>query len=723
MVKLTKIMRRCAFWVVLVILLSGCGETVLNNPYPQSQSSEAILYDSFQERPKRLDPATSYSASEYQFIGNIYEPPLQYHYLKRPYKLVPLTAARMPDRNYYDQNGKPLPASTEPEAVAWSEYVITIKPGILYQPHPALATDDDGRYLYHQLDGKSLQHIYQLSDFEHSGTRELTADDYIYQIKRLANPLLHSPIAGLLGEHISGFAEFRAKILQKRERGEAQGWLDLRQLELAGVRKIDRYRYAIKIKNVYPQLKYWLAMPFFAPMPWEAEKFYAQEGMRERNVTLQWYPIGTGAYMLTENNPNLRIVLEKNPNFHGANYPLEGEPEDEMSGLLADAGKPLPFISKAVFSLEKESIPYWNKFLQGYYDTSGISSDSFDQAIQLSSQGESELTEDMREKNIGLVTAVATSIYYTGFNMLDPVVGGSSERARLLRQAISIAIDQEEYISIFQNGRGLVAQGPIPPGILGHLEGEEGINPYTHEWHNGEPRRKSIEYAKKLLEKANYKNGVDQLTGKTLVLYFDTLAVGPDSAARLNWMTKQFKKLNIDLVIRGTDYNRFQDKMRNGTAQIYQWGWNADYPDPENFMFLLYGPNGKVKHSGENASNYQNERFDQLFYQMKNMENGPKRMQIIREMVSILQHDAPWIWGFFPKGYSLYHAWYKNVKPNLIGHNTMMYKRIDASLRAQSREEWNQPVLWPLYVLILLLIVTVIPALVSYRKRERSVAL
>ena len=119
-------------------------------------------------------------------------------------------------------------------------------------------------------------------------------------------------------------------------------------------------------------------------------------------------------------------------------------------GLLADAGKPLPFIDRAVFSLEKESIPYWNKFLQGYYDASGISSDTFDQAVAISGQGDIGLTDAMQDKGIRLATSVAPSDIYMGFNMLDPVVGGDGERARKLRQAISIAMDYEEYIAHFR---------------------------------------------------------------------------------------------------------------------------------------------------------------------------------------------------------------------------------------------------------------------------------
>ena len=227
-------------------------------------------------------------------------------------------------------------------------------------------------------------------------------------------------------EYILGFDEFRKKVSEKHP-DPNKGWQDLREIKLEGVNVIDRYTYRIRIKGKYPQLVYWMAMPFFSPMPWEAEKFYAQEGMEERNISLNWYPVGTGPYMLTENNPNLRMMMEKNPNFRDERYPSEGESDDLAKGLLKDAGEKLPLVEKAVYSLEKEKIPYWNKFLQGYYDTSGVSSDSFDQAIQFGSSGDLQLTDLMKDKGIQLETAVTTSIFYKGFNMLDPIVGGDSE--------------------------------------------------------------------------------------------------------------------------------------------------------------------------------------------------------------------------------------------------------------------------------------------------------
>ena len=711
---------RCAilFSIILTCILSACSEGVWNSPYPSESDAADVIYSSFSERPKRLDPVSSYSANEYQFIAQIYEPPLQYHYLLRPYKLIPLTATELPHVRYLNVSGEEV-SEDQTSEIAFSEYIISIQQEIYFQPHAAFAMDDRGNPLYLDLKNADLKNIHTLSDFTATGSRELTAADYVYQIKRIASPFLHSPIAGVMREYIVGFDYFRKQAGEKYK-DEKNIWHDLRSLNFEGVSEIDRYTYRIRIKGKYPQLVYWLAMPFFSPMPWEAEKFYSQPGMEERNISLNWYPVGTGAFMLTENNPNLRMVMEVNPNFHGERYPSEGEPEDQENGLLIDANKELPLVHKAIFSLEKENIPYWNKFLQGYYDASGITSDSFDQAIQFGSQGDIQLTGLMQAKDIQLETAITTSIFYMGFNMTDTVVGGNSERARLLRQAISIAVDYEEYISIFANGRGIPAQGPIPPGIFGNIEGEAGINPYVYDWVNGEPKRKSIAQAKEIMAKAGYVDGIDTETGKHLTLYFDTPAAGPDAKAQLNWMRKQYQKLGIQLVIRATDYNRFQEKMRNGTSQIFQWGWNADYPDPENFFFLLYGPNAKVKHAGENAANYENPEFDRLFEQMKNIKNGPERLQIIQQMTKILQHDAPWLWGFHPKAFSLFHSWYKNVKPNLMANNLLKYKRVDSEMRIVKRAEWNQPNYWPLIILFLFLLISFIPAVIGFYRRERS---
>lgn len=509
---------------------------------------------------------------------------------------------------------------------------------------------------------------------------------------------------------------------QQLKNNTTSGFINLHNHDFAGVEQLDRYRYRIKLKGKYPQFLYWLAMPFFAPIPWEVDLFYSQPGMIDHNITFDWYPIGTGPYMLTENNPNRRMVLSRNPNFHGETYPTTGDEGDEEKGLLQNAGSKLPFIEQFIFILEKESIPRWTKYQQGYYDQSGISSDNFDQAIKIDKNGKPYLTPEMKNKRLRLQTSVNPAVYYIGFNMLDDVVGGTTERNRKLRQAISIALNYEEFISIFLNGRGIPAYSPLPPNIFGFQSGKVGINPIVYFWKNNRAQRRSLAQAKTLLAEAGYPDGRDLKTGRALILYLDIAASsGPDDKARFEWMRKQFNQLGIQLQTRATQYNRFQEKMRTGNAQIFMWGWLADYPDPENFLFLLVGSNGKVKYGGENAANYNNKKFNSLFEKMKNLPNGPRRQEIINEMVAILQQDAPWIWGFHPKTFQLTHQWVDPSKPNQMANNTFKYLRLNPIERDQKRKEWNQPVYWPMLVLGLLLFAALIPVAVNYWRKEHRV--
>ncbi len=714
-----RINTRITHWfssIVVLLMMPLAGAALWNNPHSAQHDAQNYLYMAFNHAPKTLDPARSYSADESLFIAQIYEPPLQYHYLKRPYTLVPLTLRKMPRVTYLDKQRRVLPDNAPEQNIAYSQYDLYLIPHIYYQPHAALARQQDGRYRYHHLPLAVLEGMSRLEDFTEQGTRELTADDYVYQIKRLADPTLHSPIYSVLSKYIVGFAALH------RHLAELQTPVDLRRIAFQGAQVIDRYHYRILLQGKYPQFIYWLAMPFFAPVPWEAEHFYTQPGMVEKNITLGWHPIGTGPYMLVENNPNRRMVLQRNPNFHVETYPREGETSDKAQGLLQSAGQRLPFLERVIFSLERESIAYWNKFLQGYYDRSGIGSDNFEQAIVINNQGHAQLSETLSTQHIYLQTSVMLGTSYMGFNMLDKVVGGDSERARLLRQAIAIAMDYEEFIEIFQNGRGVVAHSPIPPGLLGYESGEVGMNSAVYTWRQGRAQRRSVQQAQALMRRAGYANGIDPQSHAPLRLYYDIAASGdPSDHALYTWLHKQFAKLGIDLHIRATQYNRFQEKMRHGNAQIFSWGWHADYPDPENFLFLLYGPNSKAKYDGENVANYTNPEYDALFIRMRSLENGPARAALIRQMIRILQHDAPWVWGSHPLQYQLHHGWNYPTKPHAVANNSIKYMRIDPLLRQQQRAEWNAPILWPLCIPIVLLIGLLLPVILEFwYKNHRS---
>ncbi|TAN63037.1 peptide ABC transporter substrate-binding protein [bacterium] len=710
-----------------------------NNPYRESESSENILYTTFVEPPKHLDPAKSYSSDEYEIIGQIYEPPVQYHYLKRPYELIALTAAAMPMPAYFDAKNKRLADGASPEKVVRAVYEINIKKGVMYQEHPAFAKKNDGRPMYNALAKKDLEGIENISDFPFKGTRELTADDYALQIMRLADPLIESPVLPILEKYILGLKEYSdalradlARVRNARKKAAGTSYnqtidertnpivLEYKKHSLPGVQAIDKYTYRIILKTKYPQFIYWLAMPFFAPMPEEALSFYAQGALAGKNITLNRFPVGTGAYMMEKFNPNMEIILLKNPNFNHEAYPVEGEKGDAEKGLLKDADKKLPFIDKVVFKLEKEAIPRWNKFLQGYYDSSGISSETFDTAVSVGDSGRAELSASMKDKAIRLLTSVRPSTYYAGFNMLDETVGGYSIEKQKLRQAISIALDFEENIEIFNNGRGVPAMSALPPGIFGRLEDEEGINPYVYEWDAKKKRanRRSIDYAKKLMAEAGYPDGRGK-DGQPLVITFDNPWTGPDFTPIINWYAKRFNLIGIQLENRTTDYNRFQEKMMKGSFQFFSWGWNADYPDPENFFFLLASAGGKVKFQGENVANYSNPEFDALFKKMENMNNSPERLSIIKRLNATAQKDAPWVWGYHPVAFGLYQGWLDNVKPNAMANNELKYYRIDAVKRKALRVRWNSPVYWPVAVVVAVIAAGIVWTALSARRKRR----
>ncbi len=260
-----------------------------------------------------------------------------------------------------------------------------------------------------------------------------------------------------------------------------------------------------------------------------------------------------------------------------------------------------------------------------------------------------------------------------------------------------------------------------PPGgsqSQGSAGGAGGINPYVYALDAaGHPRRRSLEEARRLLAEAGSPDGQDR-EGRQLTIRFDNAWTGAGGTARIAWLRKQFAKLGIQMKNETTDWNRFQEKLDQGNVQCFWLGWYADYPDPENFLFLLYGPNGEVKHNGPNHFNYESEEYDRVFRALETMENGPERLRLIRQAVTIMQRDAPMMFGYHPVQFSLYHSWLRNVKPHGMAFNTYKYHRLDPGAREAYRERRNQPVVAPFVGVLLAGIVGTIPAVASLRRRR-----
>ena len=670
----------------------------------------------------------SYAENEYALIAKIYQPPLQYHYLKRPYELIPFAATEVP-RPQLLRRGRPAPARTaDAKDVAYSVYEIHIRPGILYQPHPAFATDGQGRPAYQDLRPRDLDGVNAIGDFKRTGTRELVADDYVYQIKRLAHPRLHSPIMRLMSEYIVGLKDLRRSWPGRKRQPAARpqdGYLDLTRFNLAGAEVVDRYTYRIRVKGKYPQFVYWLAMPFFAPMPCPRRTVSIRSrAWRRRTFPSTGIPVGTGPYMLTVNNPNRQMVLERNPNFAASRIPRKASRATRQAGLLEDAGKPMPFIDKVVFTLEKEAIPYWNKFLQGYYDVSGIGSDNFDQAVRYSAAGRCRA----RRRNGGARHPAADvgghhRVSTSASTCSIPVVGGDSERARKLRQAISIAIDQEESSRFSQRARH-AAQGPIPPGIFGYREGEAGINPVRLRL--GE--RQAAQQADRGGEEAAGRGGLSgrarrRRPASRCSCISTPPGRGPGAKARMDWYASSSTRSVVQLVVRATDWNRFQEKMRKGNAQLYFLGWNADYPDPENFLFLLYGPQSKVKTRARTRRTTPTRNSTACSSAWRTWRTAPSARRSSTGWSRSLRHDAPWVWGLYPKDFALAHAWVHNRKPQRDGEQRpQVPAHRSRPCARRSAGSGTSPFVWPVAALLAAIVLSVIPAVRTYRRRERQTA-
>jgi ABC-type transport system substrate-binding protein len=342
----------------------ACALGCTNNPYPPGESDKKILYQNFSDPPKTLDPAVAYTTTEHMITGKVHDTLLEYHYLKRPYELIPGLAVGVPEPTHHGDGTV--------------SYLFELRPGLLYQNDPCFS-----------LSGAL--------------TRKILASDVAFELERIADPSVNSPVVEPFS-NVLGFREFSAKLMELRKQ---RGFSELPVHEqyqraggIAGVKVRDDQKLELVLATPYPQILYWFAMPFTTPVPWEAVAYYHGKGDRP---PLADRPVASGPFVLAEYDKQARMTLERNPNWYGvrhpewkapgATYPSEGTPEDHALGRLSEAsvGKPLPFLDEIQYRRDKESIPAFNKFLQGYYDVSGIIRESFDKVIH-----EGRLSDEMR---------------------------------------------------------------------------------------------------------------------------------------------------------------------------------------------------------------------------------------------------------------------------------------------------------------------------------------
>jgi len=584
----------------LLLLLALASVCTAQHKVTQRAPGDSVLFQDTL-RIRGFDPVKAGDISSAVAIARIYETLLQYSYLDRPYRVEPLLANSLPE-----------------VSADGLTYTFKLRQGIYYQDDPCFtATDGKGR--------------------------EMTADDFVYSIKRLADRKNQSVGFWTLSGRIAGLDEFREKSAGEEPTDYAR--------EISGVRALDRYTIQIQLTKPFPQLLWIMTMHYVAAIPQEAVDFYGDD--------FPVHPVGTGPYILKEWQQNYRIEYARNPKWketgRSDTYPTSGTAEHAANGLLQDAGKTLPFIDRIVDFVVSDPATRWLMFMKGQLDSSDVARDNWEAILDENLN----LSPSLKEQGITISTGPSLRLGYFAFNMEYPVLGAN----KALRQAMTCAFDTEAWIKLY-NGRIIRPTGPIPEGLAGH---DPSLNEFPFD----------LARAKQLMIEAGYSEGRDPATGRRLNI---TLELGRADDAELRQSAELFaffmSRIGIQINLSYNNGPAFYEKLERRQAPMFFLSWVGDYPDAENFLQLFYGPNASP---GPNRSNYRNNEFDLLYDKIAVMPDSDERTAIYKQMSKIVVEECPWIFAYQYVNVSLRHSWFKNYVMHAFPFGMEKYYRIDVA--------------------------------------------
>jgi ABC-type transport system substrate-binding protein len=348
--------------------------------------------------------------------------------------------------------------------------------------------------------------------------------------------------------------------------------------------------------------------------------------------------------MLTRWLRSSKIFLEANPEYRGLTWDFKpGEDAEDKAIVATMKGRKMPAIGKVEVSVIEEDQSRWLAFQNGELDLFNMEGPLAPIALP-----NNQLSAELQKKKVRLNRIVDPEIMYTYWNLQDPVVGGLSKEKIALRRAMAMSYNLAEEIKIIHNGQAVAADFPIPPGVVGH-----------------DPKfRSAIQYdpagANRLLDKFGYKKGADGWRtlpdGKPLILRYSSR---PDSQGR-QWdelWAKSLEAVGIKLDIHKDKFPELLKAEKACKLQMRTAAWIADYPDGDNFMHLLYGPN--IGQSNNGCAKIA--EFDALYAKAKTLPDSPERNQLYRQMMQVMDAYAPWRLGV---------SRYRNmlIQPQVVGY-------------------------------------------------------
>lgn len=573
---------------LLVLLALGVWFYVKRSS-PHKVTHEKVLAIPVVGEVKGMDPAYTDDNISCAEVAKVYEGLLTYHYLKRPYELTPNLAAAMP-------------TVSDDQLV----YTFQLKQGVKFHDNPC---------------------------FPGGKGRELVAEDFVYSIKRIADPKVQSTGFYLLDGRIKGLNEWREKYLATPAAYHEP---------VEGLQAIDQYTLQFILTKPFPQFLYVLARHFCFAVPQEAVQHYGPVFLN--------HPVGTGPFIIEEFKPQAnKIVYHKNPNFRAKRFPAEAS--EAFKHLLADAGKQLPLVDKVVMHIIPEEHPRWLKFQKGQLDYIQIPKDEFAEAIT-PAKG---LSAALQQKEVQLHYGPSLSTYFIAFNHLNPLFRDNLK----LRRAMSLAYDRQALNELFFHGTSLVAQSIIPPGLAGYRP--DYVNPYGNY---------DLARAKQLLAEAGYPGGKGLPT-----LTFDT-----SNSTHHRQIAEHFarcmEKLGIKIEVLTNPWPALLQKVKQSkSTMLYTMGWTPDYPDAEHMLQLLYGPN---QAPGSNSANFDDAAYNVLYEQVRVMPDSPARTKLYETMSQLAAEKVPLIYMVHGSDHVLHHSWLQNyVLSDFDYHGQEQYLNLD----------------------------------------------
>ncbi|MEN3293457.1 MAG: hypothetical protein V7642_2710 [Burkholderiales bacterium] len=470
--------------------------------------------------------------------------------------------------------------------------------------------------------------------------REVKASDFAYSFKRLLDPQNRSPVASFLEGKIVGL-DALAAAAKKTGRFNYDA-------PVAGLQVPDPYTLRIELNAPDYNFLYLVANVSLAAMAREAIEAYGAESRR--------HPVGTGPYMLQEYRPHSKIVLVANPEFRGFVWDFEssGEPGDDRI-VREMRGKKMPQVGRVEVSIIEEEQSRWLAFQNKQIDI-----DWLPQLAAPAVMDGDKLKPEFAEQGIKLQRFIEPVITYYLFNFNDPVVGGYSIDKIALRRAIAMVYNNREEVALIRNGQATKAEMIFPPGVVG----------YDPDYRSSIPYDPAL--ANKLLDRFGYKRGADGYRtmpdGRPLLL-----KIHREAQVIYQEMAELWKR-GLDRIGIRAEYpvSNFADNLKAATeCKLMMWGsaWHADFPDGENFLQLLYGPNARQGNHGC----YESAAFDEMYRKAATLPPGPDRNRLYAQMNRQMEADTAWVVNSFRIRNWVSRPWIKGFKKHPILHSEWQY--------------------------------------------------